>query len=122
NLHPGFLLPRRTELGQPAIFPATSARALARRGARVLYRPILRRTRGAKAHPALTRYSKSRAAGRSACLASGLQNRNRGAATRRKTRYHGDGVAERARAACPPHGGKYRATRIAGRRGPDVQA
>ena len=41
NLHPGVLLPRRTELGQPALLPAPRRRVADWRSAGSLSRPVL---------------------------------------------------------------------------------
>ena len=41
HLHPGLLLPRRAELGQPALFPAPCRRPAAGRSAGKLCRPVL---------------------------------------------------------------------------------
>ena len=41
HLHPGVLLPRRAELGQPALFPAPRPRAPAAEVLEILHRPVL---------------------------------------------------------------------------------
>ena len=103
--------------GNRPFFPRHRPRALDRRSARSLHRPILRRAHGAGAGPAVGNDSRMRAARRSVVAARGAQGRNLRAAAGREARDRGDGAAERARAIGPAAGGEQRPARTAGRRG-----
>ena len=77
DLHPGVLLPRRPELGQPRLFPARRPRARGGGGARRLPRPVLRRQAGAAAGAAQPRRRR-----RASCLREVLERaRRRNAST-----------------------------------------
>ena len=86
DLHPGVLLPRRAELGQPALLPdATTASCRLDEVLESFVGQFYDEREAPKLHSAVARHSQLRAARRGAVAAAGLPSRDRRAAARARS-------------------------------------